>query len=41
MAKTVMVVDDSASVRQVVGLALRGAGYEVIEGIDGKDALGK
>lgn len=41
MAKTVMVVDDSASVRQVVGLALRGAGYEVIEGIDGKDALAK
>jgi two-component system chemotaxis response regulator CheY len=41
MSKTVMVVDDSASVRQVVGLALRGAGYEVIEGIDGKDALGK
>ncbi|MBR7748226.1 response regulator [Undibacterium baiyunense] len=41
MAKTVMVVDDSASVRQVVGLALRGAGYEVIEGIDGKDALSK
>lgn len=41
MSKTVMVVDDSASVRQVVGLALRGAGYEVIEGVDGRDALGK
>jgi two-component system chemotaxis response regulator CheY len=41
MLKTVMVVDDSASVRQVVGLALRGAGYTVIEGIDGVDALAK
>lgn len=41
MSKTVMVVDDSASLRQVVGLALKGAGYDVIEGCDGKDALGK
>ncbi|WMW80371.1 response regulator [Undibacterium cyanobacteriorum] len=41
MSKTVMVVDDSASVRQVVGLALRGAGYTVIEGADGQDALNK
>jgi len=41
MGKTVMVVDDSASVRQVVGIALKGAGYEVVEASDGKDALGK
>lgn len=41
MPKTIMIVDDSASLRQVVRIALTGAGYEVLEGCDGKDALSK
>ncbi|UUX94539.1 response regulator [Aquabacterium sp. J223] len=41
MAKTIFIVDDSASLRQVVGIALRGAGYHVLEGCDGRDALAK
>ncbi|EME69558.1 response regulator receiver domain-containing protein [Paramagnetospirillum caucaseum] len=41
MAKTILSVDDSASVRQMVKLTLSGAGYDILEACDGKDALAK
>ena len=41
MSKIIMTVDDSASVRQMVSFTLKQAGYQVIEAVDGKDALSK
>jgi two-component system chemotaxis response regulator CheY len=41
MTKRILLVDDSESVRQVARIALRGAGYDVVEAKDGSDGLGK
>jgi two-component system chemotaxis response regulator CheY len=41
MAKRVLTADDSASIRQMVSFTLKNAGYEVVEAVDGKDALSK
>lgn len=39
MAKTILIVDDSASLRQVVRIALEGAGYDILEAGDGVQGL--
>ncbi len=41
MAKTILIVDDSASLRTVVRMSLARAGYEVLEAEDGTHALKK
>lgn len=41
MAKTVLAVDDSASIRQMVSFTLKSAGYDVVEAVDGQDGLDK
>ena len=41
MSKTILIVDDSSSLRTVVNLALKRAGYEVLEAVDGEDGLTK
>ena len=41
MSKTILSVDDSASVRQMVKLTLTGAGYQVIQANDGSEGLVK
>jgi two-component system chemotaxis response regulator CheY len=41
MSKKVMVVDDSQTVRQQVGIALTQAGFDVLEAVDGEDGLQK
>ncbi len=39
MAQKILVIDDSTSLRQVVAMALQGAGYEVLQAGDGQAAL--
>ncbi len=41
MAKTILTVDDSASIRQMVSFTLKDAGYAVTEAVDGQDGLDK
>jgi two-component system chemotaxis response regulator CheY len=41
MNKRVLVVDDSATVRQQVGNALREAGFDIVEASDGLDGAAK
>ena len=41
MLKTILAVDDSASIRQMVAYTLKSAGYDVVEAMDGEDALAK
>jgi two-component system chemotaxis response regulator CheY len=41
MGKWIMMVGDSASVRQMVSRTLEHDGYEVMEASDGKDAISK
>src|SRR5262249_30999552 len=41
MSKSILVVDDSASIRQMVSLTLSGAGYSTLEAVDGEDGDAK
>ncbi|QJW98007.1 response regulator [Frigoriglobus tundricola] len=41
MAKTILVVDDSPTMRQMVSDTLRQAGFDVVLGVNGADALGR
>ena len=41
MSKTILAVDDSASIRQMVAFTLKSSGYEVVEAVDGMDGLEK
>lgn len=41
MTKTILAVDDSASIRNMVSFTLKSAGYDVVEAVDGQDGLEK
>ena len=39
MAVSILVIDDSASLRQVVAMTLKAAGYDVLQAGDGREGL--
>jgi len=41
MAKMILTVDDSPSIRQMVSFTLKSAGYQIVEAVDGQDGLNK
>lgn len=41
MGGSILIVDDSTSIRQVVTFTLKEAGYDVVEAADGREALDK
>ena len=41
MAKTILIIDDSASIRQMVAFALKTEGFTVTEAADGVEGLAK
>ncbi|MFD1121261.1 response regulator [Methylophilus flavus] len=41
MAKTILTVDDSGSLRQMVAFSLKAAGYDVVQAVDGQDGLNR
>jgi two-component system chemotaxis response regulator CheY len=41
MGKTILIVDDAASMRGLIAMTLKNSGYCVIEGCDGRDGYDK
>jgi two-component system chemotaxis response regulator CheY len=41
MAKNILLVDDAAVIRHIVSLTLRKSGYDVVEAVNGQDAIEK
>lgn len=41
MASRILIADDNAEIREVVNVLLSSEGYEIIEAVDGEDALNK
>lgn len=41
MARTALIVDDSASMREMIAFTLKGAGFTVLQGANGQEGLDK